>query len=161
MSDVESRECSVLEMDEFMINYCPHFFMGECSLTHLDGDCPFYVKTDMDFIATLLRGIESELMRLYFNKYQKEMDSPFGNYGPSAVYENDTFKVSAYDWDVDGQVKPNFEYKVEEREFKLWWYKYLGRGMHALCVADADAEFLYQMYRDCIQSLKKDFGEVS
>ena len=43
--------------------------------------------------------IKNELDRLYWNKNQKEMDSPFENTGET--YKNKTFKVCAYKWNED------------------------------------------------------------
>ena len=43
--------------------------------------------------------IKNELDRLYCNKNQKEMDSPFENTGET--YKNKTFKVCAYKWNED------------------------------------------------------------
>lgn len=133
------------------------FFKEDGYACKCEDECPFVVSIDMDFVTTLLRGIERELSRLYWNKYQQELsgNSPFENNGPSAVYENDTFRAMAYDWNEENDGDPNFEYKG----FRLWWYKYLGRGMYAISLEKADPEFLYQMYKDCILSLRKDFGE--
>lgn len=115
-------------------------------------------KKYMGFINALFLGIRRELERLYWNKNQKEMVSPFDNTG-NATYTNPTFSISAYNWGTEDNeledTKPNFQYKG----FSLWWYKYAGRGMYARCDVPVDPEYLYQMYTDCIESLHKDFGK--
>ena len=47
-------------------------------------------------IRSVINEIRRELDRLYWNKYQTDMDSPFDNTGNE--YMNDTFIVRAYDW---------------------------------------------------------------
>lgn len=113
------------------------------------------VKVDSkyyEFIDAMLRDIRREMDRIYWNKHQREMDSPFDNSG-APEYSNDTFKVRSYDWDMDGEKNeqlPNFEYK----SFKLWWYKYQGRGTYAVADEEVTPEFIYQMYIDCIKALE-------
>ena len=111
----------------------------------------------MDFLESVFLGIRAELDRLYWNKNQEEMVSPFDNTGES--YSNPTFTIRAYDWNLDGEdeneIPPNFEYKG----FKLWWYKHIGRGMTAKCDEIVDAEYIFNMHNECKEALKKDFGE--
>lgn len=105
-----------------------------------------------EFIDAVLRDIRRELDRLYWNKNQKQMDSPFDNTG-APEYSNDTFKVRSYDWDMAEESEdspPNFEYKT----LKLWWYKYQGRGTYVVADEDVTPEFIYQMYTDCMKALK-------
>lgn len=87
--------------------------------------------------------------RLYWNTYQKEMDSPFENTGTS--YSNDVFKVKAYNWNDDSQ--PNFVYKGLE----IYWYKHMLRGMVIKSKDKLTFKFLSKMIRDCMNSMEKDF----
>ena len=66
---------------------------------------PKYTK----LIVGALDLIREELDRLYWNKYHKEMNSPFDNSGET--YSNDTFTVKAYDWVNNNDDSPNFNYK--------------------------------------------------
>lgn len=95
--------------------------------------------------------IKNEMDRLYFNKFQKEMDSPFENTGN--VYANKVFKVSAYDWIEDNVY--NFVYKDK---FYVSWYKYLGRGMVIEVSDDTNfnLEFLTDMVNSCLKEMNKD-----
>lgn len=104
-----------------------------------------------DLIVAILEYIEKEMARQYWNAHQKEIDSPFRNTG--ATFSNDVFTVRAYNW--DGNYKPNFEYKG----LKIYWYKYLGRGIE-LNYDDINyddkgvtLEFLIKMLKDCKESL--------
>ena len=107
---------------------------------------------EINIIVSVLRSIEREMERLYWNKYQKELNSPFNNTGE--IYENKTFKVRAYDWNNDN-IEPNFEYKG----LKVWWYKHLGRGDYAEINTELSLKYLSNMLDDCIKSLKKYYGE--
>ena len=111
-----------------------------------------------NLMLSILESIEKEYARLYFNKYQKEPDSPFRNTG--AEYRNDTFAVKAYDW--SGNYTPNFRYrKTDEdgnvRDINITWYKNVGRGMTSSINFEADAEDLNDMLNDCMKALKDDF----
>lgn len=102
-----------------------------------------------------LQAIRSELDRLYWNKYQREMHSPFDNTG--AVYQNDTFTVRAYSWDEDAEELPNFEWK----QIKVYWYKHEGRGNQVYTVMGYDDPAIYAiMLNKCLKALKEDFGET-
>lgn len=116
----------------------------------------YIVKNEyMKFISTLLRGIENEYARLYWNSHQEQLISPFDNNGAES-YSNDTFSVFGYDWGIeDEEDQVNFKYKGLE----ISWYKYCGRCMGATCDVEVNAEYLYHMFNDCITSLQNDFGE--
>ena len=108
-------------------------------------------------IEASLDLIRKEMDRLYWNKYQKEMVSPFDNTGEK--YINDTFVVRAYDWGEDGNSYPNFQYK----RLDVFWYKYSCRGLEAWFSGDFSEftiDFLVDMLNDCLLSLRKDFGEI-
>ena len=96
--------------------------------------------------------IKNELDRLYWNKNQKEMDSPFENTGKT--YENKTFKVCAYKWNENND-EPNFNYK---NKFFVYWYKYCGRGMLVEVADDVkfDINFLADMVNECLKVLNDD-----
>ena len=108
----------------------------------------------MEIITAILEYIEDELSRMYWNKNQKDIESPFRNTGNE--YRNDTFSVRAYSW-MDDDDAPNFEY----RGFKVWWYKRVGRGMVWECDRVITLEYLDRMLADCIKSMEKDFCEKS
>ncbi len=103
-------------------------------------------------LKACLGFIESEMSRLYWNKYQKSMDSPFINTGEH--YQNEVFSAKAYDWNDNSD--PNFEYKG----LKLWWYKHYCRGLTGTIEGALTAEFLADMLNTCIRALRKDFGEI-
>ena len=108
-------------------------------------------------IESVLDKIENEMERLYWNKNQKEMpSSPFQNTG--GEYENDTFKVRAYNWDDNEE--PNFEYK----DLKIWWYKHSHRGLYWEYNHEKNTlpppYFLEDMLLDCIESIEKDWDVV-
>jgi len=113
-----------------------------------------------DLIKAMLNYIDDELRRLYWNKFQEEIDSPFQNTGNS--YMNDTFYVRAYYWgdDEDKIRQPNFQYK----KFKCYWYKHSMRGLEweykgeRNCYISTD--FLSKMLEDIIRSLRVDFCEI-
>lgn len=108
--------------------------------------------------AALLR-IKDEMDRLYWNKNQFEMNSPFDNTGEE--YSDDTFSVRAYCWDEDSEnaALPNFVYK----ELECSWYKHSTRGFSWRYKGEREAyvpaEFLEQMLEDCYKSMRLYFGE--
>lgn len=106
-------------------------------------------------VQAVLNRIRNEMDRLYFNKYQKEMNSPFDNTGES--YETSVFSVRAYSWsdDEEEQRKPNFQYG----DFTAEWYKHSGRGTCVTSKAEITADFLAKMLEDCFEAMRKDFGE--
>ena len=108
-----------------------------------------------NLLVAILMRIESELDRLCWNKFQKQLESPFLNTGET--YSNDTFTVRAYYWGDDEELKdlPNFEYPG----IKIWWYKHYGRGMEWEFEEKITVKFLADMLNDCIASLRRDFGE--
>ena len=106
-------------------------------------------------VQACLDRIRIELDRLYYNKYQEPMYSPFDNTGE--MYGNDTFVVRAYQWGEheDKYIPPNFEYKG----LKIWWYKHSNRGTNGQCNEMLTLDYLAQMIDDCFESMRKDFGE--
>lgn len=108
----------------------------------------------IQLIRSILNEIRRELDRLYWNKYQREMHSPFDNTG--SEYRNSTFIVRAYDWwgNNDSEL-PNFEYPG----INVYWYKHSRRGLTAYTDDDLTLDYLTNMLNDCIAALRKDFGE--
>lgn len=107
-------------------------------------------------VEAVLKQIRYYLDIEYWNCYQKDMISPFDNTG--ITYSNDTFTVRAYDWGVDTlseDTPPNFEYKG----FKVWWYKYCGRGMYVKTTHPFTTKFLTKMITDCMIAIDKDFKQ--
>jgi hypothetical protein len=109
-------------------------------------------KYDEDNCYTInaaLQNIRTKLEIVYWNKYQKEMPNPFDNTGTE--YSNDTFTVRAYYWGDDDERynMPNFEYK----DLKVYWYKYLGRGMRAVADEKLTADYIETMIKECIKSI--------
>ena len=108
-------------------------------------------------IRSVLDEIRRELDRLYWNKYQKEIASPFDNTGNK--YKNTTFIVRAYDWEDNDSELPNFEYYFEYSGIYVYWYKHSRRGLTAYTDDDLTLDYLTNMLNDCVTSLRKDFGE--
>lgn len=107
-------------------------------------------------IQAVLDKIQSEMERLYWNKYQKELgNSPFQNCGTQ--YINDTFAVRSYCWSDTEEELPNFEYK----DFFCYWYKYSHRGLEWYYKYQKnvipDQFFLDDMLANCIESMIIDF----
>lgn len=109
-------------------------------------------------IMAALAEIERQMGRLYWNKNQKEMVSPFENTGEE--YKNDTFFVRAYNWNDDDDGGCNFKYK----DLSIWWYKHYRRGIEWMYEGERNvpisAEFLSQMLDDCIISVQIDWDTI-
>ena len=123
--------------------------MNENNMVRLD-------RKYIHLIRAALDKIRKELDRLYWNKYQEEMDNPFDNTG--GEYVNSTFQVHAYYWgdDEDLIVRPNFEYK----DLWIYWYKHSNRDTRAFYISeDISSDYLANMLDECIKSMRKDFGE--
>ena len=100
-------------------------------------------------LSAILDKIENTMATLYWNKNQKELESPFQNTG--ATYQNDVFTVRAYNW--DGNYEPNFLYQG----LHIFWYKHSGRGIAAYSSIRVDAEYLNVMLENCLDALHRDF----
>ena len=77
-------------------------------------------------------------------------------------YENDTFKMNRYCW-CDGDdcklcgddPEPNFIHK--HTGFKVWWYKYIGRGFSVTYAKSSiKPSELLDIFSDCIKSVEHD-----
>lgn len=106
-----------------------------------------------NLMHAILKTIRDELDRLYWNKYQEEMDSPFDNTGAS--YANPTFTVRAYSWEEDDD-QPNFECGP----VRVYWYKHEGRDNIIETRRGFDSPAIYAIVLDkCLEALAKDFKE--
>ncbi len=78
-------------------------------------------------------------------KLKDFIDNPFDNTG--AVFKNSVFEVQAYNWNTDVEQEFNFKW----RDFKVSWYKWLGRGQ-SMNRKISKAE-CYIMLKECLGSL--------
>lgn len=104
-------------------------------------------------VESVLHTIDSELRRCYWNKNQKEMNSPFDNTGAS--FKTETFEVEAYNWG-----EPEHWWNFKYKNFEAGWYKHLSRGFEYK-MADGSPvtlEFLENMVTDCCKSINKYFA---
>ena len=99
----------------------------------------------------LLKDIKEYLDICYYNKNQKEMDSPFENTGNS--YETKTLKIKAYDWVNDNEWNLKFD------DIVICWYKYLGRGTYVNKELTND-EWIF-LYGRIINEIRNDFGKFA
>ena len=106
-------------------------------------------------VVAVLREIERELSRCYWNKNQKEIISPFANTGKK--YHNSTFSVAAYNW-RDERNESNFFYPADD--LIVCWYKYLGRGVSVNVPANWTMDDLPDMLDKCREAIRRDFGET-
>ena len=106
-----------------------------------------------EVVVAVLRQIDKELQRCYWNANQKEMESPFDNNGNS--YRCDAFSVHAYEWNDDNE--NNFVYP--EHNLVAEWYKYLGRGDFIRVPYYWRMEMLADMLNDCVSAIRKDFKD--
>lgn len=78
-----------------------------------------------------------------------------GDYGYGCDYSNDVFAMKPYCWCESPDCgwcegnKSNFYHK--KSGVKIWWYKYIGRGMKINNKKDAD---IIKVIDECILSLK-------
>lgn len=73
--------------------------------------------------------------------------NPTGNYGEQ--YDNDVFYIESYSWDDDPQAC-NFAW----RDFKMSWYKWIGRGTTVNRVMEKDEA--RTMMLECLESIIQD-----
>jgi len=105
-------------------------------------------------ITAILDNIDAELRWCYWNKNQKELNSPFGNTG--TTYSNEKFTVRAYSWgDSEDTEKPNFE-----SDFIICtWYKHSHNALEYKFTEDKrpTLEQLNTFLNECIAAIRKDF----
>lgn len=116
--------------------------------TNQNYDCPYYV-------VALLKELENQLCRVYWNKTQQEYDSPFGNTGNR--FSNNVFEVQAYSWDDENPTDYNFKYYVGDKanikDIEISWYKYLGRDTTVNQLLDSN--IYVDMFNNCLNSILK------
>ena len=116
-------------------------------------------EQDTQLVVAVLKEIERELLRCFWNKHQKEMDSPFQNTGNSYITA-DCFSVYAYDWSERNEL--NFIYSDIYHfsgSMYISWYKHLGRGDYVRVQDGWKISDLSVMLDNCIKAIRKDFGE--
>ena len=78
-------------------------------------------------------------------------------------YENDTFKVKAYDWgdydelDEDAEDPNEWHFWHKPSGLKVAWYKYPLRGC-GWNMSGLSHEFFYEVLKDCRNSMNRDKG---
>lgn len=77
-----------------------------------------------------------------FSVFKPEQDNPFENTGEQ--FNGESFSVHAYDWNEENEQDFNFKW----RDFKVCWYKYLGRGMSMN--RNLSRNEMQEMVRECI-----------
>lgn len=107
------------------------------------------------YVTALLKDLDDEIARLYWNKNQKEWNSPLFNTGTR--YKNDTFELKAYDWDAEDNKDAENYYNFKYKDFKIYWYKHVGRG--SFVNKQITPEEMIYIYDDCLNSLYRDFKE--
>lgn len=116
-------------------------------------------ELEREVAVSVLKRIEDELLRCYWNKNHKEMESPFRNTG--GRYDCDVFTVHAYNWTGDNG--KNFVYKDKkfpQASLRAEWYKHLGRGDYVEVPEDWRMTYLCDMLYRCTRAIGKDFGEL-
>lgn len=113
-------------------------------------ECPKYV-------IALIRDLDSYIGVCYWNKEQKQWQSPLQNTGNS--YKNDTFELNAYDWSEEMN-ENNFKANMSNgKPVTLTWYKHIGRCCTVSC--DVYPEEWVRIYDRCMDSVRKDFGKYA
>ena len=105
-----------------------------------------------ELLKAVLNAIRDELERVYWNNNQKEIKDPFSNTG--GKYENNTFRVEAYNWNDDEEQEYNFKWQ----DFKVSWYKHMGRGMSMNRKISPDE--LNEMLQHCLKSIQSEEKEL-
>ena len=101
----------------------------------------------------MLDKIEKELTRCYWNKYQKELISPFNN--TSEHYSNDYLSIIAYNWDEHSELT------FETEHMRVYWYKYSNRSVEVyFSNSNNHYETIAKTLLESINSIKRDFGEL-
>ncbi len=101
-------------------------------------------------VMATLNFIEKELERVYWNKHQESINSPFSNTGNNVSTEN--IQIRAYNWEQND--KPNFE----TDNIQVWWYKHSNRGVYAKIYGDVSD--LQDILTDAIEKAEKDFDTL-
>jgi hypothetical protein len=108
-----------------------------------------------ELVKAIFNSVGKEYERLYWNRHQREVFSPF--YSGGDEYTNDVFSVHSYNYDWDEPTDDiNFNYK--NGDFCATWYKHSSRGLYFWSGTGKriNAEFLNTMLKDCLQSMAED-----
>lgn len=104
------------------------------------------MRNVMPLLDAALMRIQHRLIAYTGNQTGRALD-PFDNTGDS--FSNDVFEAKAYDWGEGGNQGPNFQWK----NLKVYWYKYLGRGMETRCTEPITPNLVCDMLNECLDSL--------
>jgi len=121
---------------------------------------------DIEFVVPERAGnlIENDLVKLtqilVENGHAEYMGGLLGGlYGYGANFKNDVFMMHSYCWCDEEDcpwcmgAAPNFWYYGKSgQEVKIWWYKWIGRGMEYNRTVDAE-EWL-SIFKECLDSLR-------
>jgi hypothetical protein len=110
---------------------------------------PYQQYEASELLISALEHIDSELKRIMWNIEQKEYFSPFENTGQYFV--NNIFEVYAYSW--DDTIDQPYNFRWNNHNFDVSWYKYLGRGTSTNRIITNDE--VNQMLNECIEFLRK------
>ena len=111
---------------------------------HLDSKYEYLVRG-------MLHMIRSELDRLYWNKNQAEMVSPFDNTG-ATDFSTDYLTIRSYNWDEN--ILPNFD----TDKMKVFWYKHSNRGVVIMVKSRENiGETLAEVLNNSIESINQSF----
>ena len=111
-----------------------------------------YLDSKYEYLVRgMLHMLRSELDRLYWNKNQAEMVSPFDNTG-APDFSTDYLTIRSYNWDEN--TLPNFD----TDSVKIFWYKHSNRGVFAMVKnSDNIGEVLANVLNDSIESINLEF----
>lgn len=113
-----------------------------------------YEMKNQELLDASLKHLADEIVRVMENVSQQEYNPPIYNY--STQFEIPEFKLRAYDWGwVEESLLENEEppANFEWRDYKLWWYKRLGRGDWANREITNDE--LSEMLNECIPAVRE------
>ena len=104
-------------------------------------------------VMATLNFIEKELERVYWNKHQESINSPFSNTGNNVSTEN--IQIRAYNWEQND--KPNFE----TDNIQVWWYKHSNRGVSATILSERTdyAELITEVLNNSLDSIAQVYNE--
>lgn len=112
-----------------------------------------YETKNPELVIASIRYLVEKIEWVMWNICQDDYDAPIYNNGSQFCIPE--FKLRAYDWGFEQDEsnptlpEPNFEW----RDYKLWWYKHLGRGMYSNREISCDE--LQEMLRECQTAVEK------
>lgn len=109
------------------------------------------MTTDKNMLEAVLFYIKMELDRSLQNKHQEIRLSPFENSGEDFIGK--CFEVKSYNWDFDyvNKTLEEIPYNFRWKDLKVYWYKYLGRGME--WNREISNDELSIMLKECLEEL--------